>query len=135
VWIIGSIVEPAAGFLSISVADHLHRRAVGTEVVGDEDICAIMAFHALPEEFQGCLAIMALCDQAFQDVPLVIHSPPKVVHLAVDLHEHLIQVPLPIWICALLADPFLADLSGKQRAKSVPPKPNRFVADIDAAFV
>jgi hypothetical protein len=27
-----------------------------------------MAFHGLPEEFQGCLAITALCDKAFQDL-------------------------------------------------------------------
>jgi hypothetical protein len=38
-----------------------------------------MAFHGLPEEFQGCLAITALCDKAFQDFPFVIHSPLKVV--------------------------------------------------------
>jgi hypothetical protein len=29
----------------------------------------------------------------------------------------------------------LADLSGKQRAKSVPPKSSGFIADVDAAFV
>jgi hypothetical protein len=98
-------------------------------------MCATMAFHGFPREFEGCLAITALCDATFQDVPFVIHSPPKVVRLAVDLHENLIQVPLPIWICAHLAEPFLADLCGKQRAKSVPPKPNRFVADVDVAFV
>ena len=34
-----------------------------------------------------------------------------------------------------LADPFRADLSGKQQAKSVPPKSNRLIADVDAAFV
>jgi hypothetical protein len=31
--------------------------------------------------------------------------------------------------------PFLADLSGKQQAKSVPPKSNRLMAGVDAAFV
>ena len=34
-----------------------------------------------------------------------------------------------------MADPFLADLSSKQRTKSVPPKSNRLIADVDAAFV
>jgi hypothetical protein len=52
--------------------------------------------YGLPQEFEGCLAITALCDKSFQDFPFVIHSSPKVVRLAVDLHEHLIQVPLPI---------------------------------------
>ena len=35
----------------------------------------------------------------------------------------------------LIADPSLADLCGNQRAKSVPPRSSRFVADVDAAFV
>jgi hypothetical protein len=30
---------------------------------------------------------------------------------------------------------FTADLSGKHRAKSVPPKPNRLMSDADAAFM
>jgi hypothetical protein len=55
-----------------------------------------MAFHDFPQEFLGCLAITALCDEDFQDFPVVIHCPPKIVRLAVNLHEHLIQVPLPI---------------------------------------
>jgi hypothetical protein len=60
---------------------------------------------------------------------------PKVVRLAVDLHEHLIQVTLPIRICAHLADPFLVDLSGKQRAKSAPSVPYNLVVDVDVALV
>ncbi len=38
-------------------------------------------------------------------------------------------------ICAHLADPFLANFSGKDWAKPVPPKSNGFVANIDAAFI
>jgi hypothetical protein len=57
---------------------------------------ATMAFHGFAEEFLGCIAIPALCEKAFQDFPFVIYSPPKIVLLAVDLHEHLVQVPLPI---------------------------------------
>ena len=78
---------------------------------------------------------MAHCNKAFQDFTFVIHSPPKVVRIVFNLNEHLIQVPLPIQICAHLADPFLADLNSKQRAKAVPPKPNRLIADVDAAFI
>jgi hypothetical protein len=59
-------------------------------------MCASMAFHDFPQEFEDCLAITALCDEAFQDFPIVIHNPPKVVRLAVDLREHLVQVPLLI---------------------------------------
>jgi hypothetical protein len=94
-----------------------------------------MAFHGFPKKFEGCIAITALLSEAFQDLPFVIHGAPKIVRLAVDLHEHLIQVPSPIRTCAHLADPFLADLYGKQQTKTVPPKSNRLIADVEAAFV
>ena len=56
-------------------------------------------------------------------------------HLAINLHKYLIQMPLPVRVCAHLLNPFPADFSGKQRAKTVPPISNRFVANIDAALV
>jgi hypothetical protein len=65
----------------------------------------------------------------------VIHSPPKIVRPAIDLHEHLIKMPLAVCPRPHPINPFPADLSGKYWAKSVPPKPNGFVADVDAAFV
>jgi hypothetical protein len=94
-----------------------------------------MAFHGFPEEFQGSLAITALRDKAFQDFPFVIHGPPKIVRLAVDLHEHLIQMPPPMCARPHSVNPSATDLSCKHRAKSVPPKSNRLMADVDAAFV
>jgi hypothetical protein len=59
VWILHPVIKPAPGFLPISVAEHLHRRAVGTEVVGNEDMRGSMAFHEFSQEFNGCLAITA----------------------------------------------------------------------------
>jgi hypothetical protein len=55
-----------------------------------------MAFHDFPQEFVGGLTITALCDATFQNVLFVINSSPKIVRLAVNLHEHLVQVPLAI---------------------------------------
>jgi hypothetical protein len=52
---------------------------------------AAMAFHCFPKEFQDSLAITTLYDEAFEHFPFMIHSPPKIVRLAVDLHEHLVQ--------------------------------------------
>jgi hypothetical protein len=72
--ILRPVIKLAPGFLPISVADLLHRRAVGTEVIGDEDMRATMASHGFPQEFKGCRAITALCNEAFQDVPVVIYS-------------------------------------------------------------
>jgi hypothetical protein len=56
-------------------------------------------------------------------------------HLAVYLHQHLIQTPLPMCSRPHSINPSAADLSGKHRAKSVPPKPNRLMANVNAAFM
>ncbi len=58
----------------------------------------------------------------------------QVVSLAVDLHENPVQVPLPIRVCTHFLDTFAADFSGKHRAKSIPPVPHSFVADVDPAL-
>jgi hypothetical protein len=42
---------------------------------------------------------------------------------------------LPIRMSTKLVNQFLSDLSGKHRAKTVPPKPHRLMADLDATFV
>jgi hypothetical protein len=65
----------------------------------------------------------------------VTNSAPDKVHSVVDFHEQLGQVPLPLWICAHMAAPILADPSSKHKAKSVPAKSNHFVANVHAAFV
>ena len=45
------------------------------------------------------------------------------------------QVPLPVRIRSHPTDPVSSDLSSKHRTKSIPPKPNCFVADLNASFV
>ena len=53
----------------------------------------------------------------------MIDGTPKVVPLTIDLHENLVQMPLPVRICTHPVDPLSPDLSSKHRAKSIPPKP------------
>jgi hypothetical protein len=78
---------------------------------------------------------MRLCGEGLQRFTLVINRAPQGVPLAVDLHENLVQVPSPIRGRTHLLDTFTADFSGKHWAKSIPPIPHRFVADVDAALV
>ena len=52
------------------------------------------------------------------------------MRFTVDLHKNLVQMPLPVRMSTKLLNPFLSDLSGKQRAKSVPPETDSFMADI-----
>ena len=51
------------------------------------------------------------------------------------LHENLVQIPLPVRVCPHPANPLSADFSGEHWVETVPPISNRFVADVDAAFV
>ena len=65
----------------------------------------------------------------------MVDSPPRVVRLAIDLYEHLVQMPLPLRPGAQPLGTFLADLRSENQAEPVPPEPHRLVADVDAALV
>jgi len=82
--------------LSIGVANDLHGSAIGPQFIGHKNLRLPVSLHGIPDEFQCCFAISALCDIAFQHFSFVIHGTPQVMRLAVDLHENLIQVPLPV---------------------------------------
>jgi len=94
-----------------------------------------MTFHCFSKKFQCCLTITTLCRKAFQAFPFVIHSPPRIMRLAVDLHEHLIKMPLPACPRPPSINPSAPNLSGKQWAKSVSPKADRLMAGLDATLV
>jgi len=64
----------------------------------------------------------------------VNNRPPKVVLLAVDLHENLVQMPPPAARLQGL-DPPLLDLGREHRTETKPPISDRFVANVDAALV
>jgi hypothetical protein len=64
----------------------------------------------------------------------MIDSPPQVAELAVDLHEHLIQMPTPLGEAAQTRNPVLSDLCREHRANPVPPKSDSLMADIDPAL-
>ena len=94
-----------------------------------------ISFHCFSEEFQCCFSISALRNVAFQHFAFVIHSRPEIVGFSVDFYEHFVQVPLPIRMSAKVLNPFSSDLRGKQRAKSVSPETDSFMANINTAFV
>ena len=57
------------------------------------------------------------------------------MRLAVHIHENLAQVPSPIRLRTHLLDTFTADFCREHWAKSIPPVPHRFAADVDGALV
>ena len=56
------------------------------------------------------------------------------MQLTVDLHKNFVEVLSPV-ARPQPRNPLLSDLSREQRTKPIPPKPNRFVADLDAALI
>jgi hypothetical protein len=64
----------------------------------------------------------------------MIDGAPEIAELAVDLTKTFVQVPSPLRITAHVRYPFLSDLSSKHRAKPVPPKPDRLMANVDPAL-
>jgi len=135
VGILTSIVQPATCFLFIGNADGLHRRTVRPQLVRHNYMWLPVPFHRFPEEFQCRILITAVGHERFQNFTFVIYRPPKIVSFSIDLHKHFVHVPLPIGIGSELLDTPLADFGGKYRTKTVPPEPNRFMADFDASFV
>jgi hypothetical protein len=55
--------------------------------------------------------------------------------LSVDLHEDFAQMPPPFGICEQLLDTTFPDLGRKYRTEPIPPKPYRFMADLDTALM
>ena len=63
-----------------------------------------------------------------------MHGPPKIVCVAVDLYEHLVQVP-PSSAGFDAFDPAFSYLRREHWTETMPPKSHSFVTDIDAALV
>ncbi len=54
--------------------------------------------------------------------------------LSVDLYVDLIKMPPPVPEALHPANPLAPDIGGEQRAEPIPPQPDRFMADVDAAL-
>lgn len=76
-------------------ADFTQRRTIGPELVGRAHFRVDALAHCFSKEFQRRLLVSHLRHEAFQYLAFMIHGPPQVVPLAVDLHENLVQVPTP----------------------------------------
>ena len=94
-----------------------------------------MAFHRSLEKLEGCPAIPALGGEDFEYLAFMIHRPPKVVCLTIDLHEHRVQMPAPLGMASAMAYTPFPDLSSEHRTEAVPPEPHRLMTDVDAALV
>jgi hypothetical protein len=59
----------------------------------------------------------------------------RLITFAIDLDEHVVQVPTPLWPRPKPIDTLLADLRGARWPEPLPPEPDGFMADVDATLV
>jgi hypothetical protein len=63
----------------------------------------------------------------------MIDRSPKVDHLAIQLHVHLVEVPAPVMEPAHTRDTLPAYVACEHRPEPVPPHPQRLMTDVDTA--
>ena len=65
----------------------------------------------------------------------MVDGAPRIVDLAVDADEDLVQMPAPLRSGTQTPCPLVTDLGRKDRTKTVPRITHRLIAYIDSAFV
>ena len=130
-----AVIQVPARLLTIGVADLLHGSAIGSQLVSDDDFRGSIPLHRFPEEFQGCSLVPGLCDISLQNLTLMIDGAPKIVGLAPDFDEDLIQMPAPLPYLAHGFGSPLADRPGEVGTEPIDPEAHTFVANIDPALV
>src|ERR1700733_7439947 len=132
--ILRAIVEPTTDLVAVSIADLFHSGGIRAKAVGDDLPRSAVPLHDPLEKLQRRSLVPLRSDDRFQTLAFMIDGAPEIAEFAVDLHEHLIQMPMPLRIPAHVRYPLLSDLGSKHRAKPVPPKPDRLMADVDPSL-
>ena len=92
-----------------------------------------MALERLLHEPYRCL-VSCLGDVALEHFALLVDRSPQVMHLAVDLHIHLVEVSLPMTEAPHPADPLASHVRSEHWAQPAPPVPHGLMADVDPAL-
>ncbi len=108
--VLNPVIEPPTRLLLFQRAHFCERCFVRRKTVGDDLFRSAMALHQFPEEFQSCSFVSALRNNRFQHLAFVIDSTPKIMPLAIHLHEYFVYVPLPFGERAQLLDSLSSDL-------------------------
>ena len=90
------VVAPPPRLLTAGTPELTERGLVAAQLVGHDHVRAPIPLHCLAQKLQCCFAIPALRDIRLKDFALVIDGAPKIMKLAVDANEHLVQMPDPV---------------------------------------
>ena len=133
--ILGAIVQPATDLARVDGAQYFERNAVGGQSIRDDRLGRAMPAKRIPQKLQRRLLVPALRHKAFEHLALVIDRAPEIVLHAVDLHEHLIEMPAPMSESSHRLNTAAPDLRRENRPEPVPPEPHRLMGDVDAALM
>ncbi len=133
--ILDAVVEPPARLLFFGSTKLPEIGPIRCEAIRDDVFRYTVPLHHFLEEFQRYSFVSAFGDNGFQHLTFVINSPPKIMPLAIHLHENLVHVPLPFGERAQLLHTLPSDLSSKHRTEPVPPISDSFVAHVDVSLV
>ena len=133
--VLGPVVEMATDVLAVFVSDLFHGGAIRSKSIGgDEPRCSI-PFHGFLQKCKCRLLIPGFGDVAFQHFTFVIDGAPEVMLDAVDFHEDFIEMPVPLSMLTHVGCTLGSDLAGEDRTKTIDPKPDAFMADIDSTLM
>jgi len=130
-----SVVCPPRGFLAILVSNHFHCGSVGSQAIRDNHFWNAISLHRFLQKRKRSLTIPPFRDEALEDFTFMIYRAPKVMLLAIDLHEDFIEMPPLLRTLAHGLRSFLLDLRREHRSETVPPVTHAFMANIYAALV
>ena len=91
--VFGPIVQMPTHFPTFLVAKLGHCCAVGSKTIGDERLRLAVPTHRLLEKDQCSELVPRLRHEARA---FMIDRGPQVIRLAVDLHDHFVDVPAPL---------------------------------------
>src|SRR6202044_377476 len=109
--ILCAIVEPSADLVPHgSNTDLVHRRRICPKPIGDDAARSPVFLHDPFEKLERRSLVALRRDHSLQDLALMVDGAPQIADSAVDLHEHLIQMPAPPRIAAHVRDTSLTNL-------------------------
>ena len=134
VTVLHSVVEPAANLPTIKISQFAHRGGIRSQAVSNDLLRPAVPLKRLLHERQSRGFVPFLGDVALQDFTLLVDRSPQVMTLAVDLHEHLVEMPFPLPEATHVVYPLPSDVGSKHRPEPVPPEPHCLVAEVNPAL-
>src|SRR4051794_6307940 len=126
--VLGAVVQVATGSMLHLGQAIAVRNAIAAKAIGDDALWLVLqpSEQAL-EETLGGRGVPAVLNQDIEYHTVLVHRAPEVVQLAIDLQEHLIEVP-----SVARLRPATAKLAGDIGAELEAPLPYALVGDRDA---